>query len=150
MPTTSRYAALVAFALASCDAVAGACGVVAVEPVRALSVQRIGQLASHQVQATSDYTVLLWSFDVEGRPTRGSMRAVAFVLVSRGDLGDVPVGAIIWTDSPGPTTVQAYNGAGFPIVIGDDGASCVAPKILFSIGTDGTVSVGSKRLGQIK
>jgi hypothetical protein len=135
-------------ALNSADA--SSCKPPVVEPVHELSVQKIGQLARQQSQSTSQYTVVLWNFDLEGGPRRGTMSAVAFVLVSTGDLGSEPVAAIIWMDEPtGGATLQKDGSDGFKIALGGARTNCTQSAVSIRMRADGVITADSTILGQL-
>src|SRR5262245_29289035 len=68
-----------------------------IEAVKSMTTQQVGQLADRQMESAGRYVVVLWPFDSESFPRRGSKRAVAFLLVAMGDIDEYPVGALVWT-----------------------------------------------------
>ena len=152
--TNMRRIILCGLVVGSCLAFSRAdakpCESVVVEPVRALSVQQVGQLASRQTQSNSAYTALLWSFDVEDRPRRQGMTSIGFLLVSTGDLGAQPVGALIWVSKLVNAQLQKNTEDGFNIVVGDAGATCSQSIVSIHVLADGTVLADSKNLGKVK
>jgi hypothetical protein len=126
------------------------CRSIAVEPVHSLSVQQIAQLADKQKQSASQFAIVLWNFDPEGRPARGSMRAVSFVLFSTGDLGSEAVGALIWTNDAKSVELRKDPNDSFSIVVSGARISCPQSTVSFHVTPDGIVRADSKVLGQLR
>jgi hypothetical protein len=146
---TILFGVFAALAFESC-ANARPCTVVEVEPVRGLTVQQVGQLATQQLQTNAQHTALLWSFDVEDRPKKRSMMAVAFLLISTGDIGGQPIGALIWSsESTGAKLVKDTHG-GFEIILGDATQGCSKTTVSIGVSDNGTVVADKKSLGQVQ
>jgi hypothetical protein len=78
------------------------------------------------------------------------MRAVAFVLVSTGDLGSEPVAAIIWMNEPtGGATLQKDGSDGFKIALGGAGTDCPQSAVSIRMRADGVITADSTNLGQL-
>ncbi len=127
------------------------CKSVLVEPTRALTVQQIGQLADRTVSSASRFTVMLWSFDVEDRPRKGGLRGVAFVLVTNGDLGAKPVGAVIWAAEPEGADFQTESDRDVVrISVRTARSTCTQTPVSIRVATDGVVSADAVVLGKIE
>jgi hypothetical protein len=140
-----------------CTLIFGACSVeahdclsVVAEPVRALSVQIIRKLAKQHVESNSHYTAILWDFDVEDKPVQASKVAVAFLLLSNGDLDSDPIGALLWTEISANVVLRKLDEDGFSVVAAKAVPGCSKPLVEIRIDSNGFASVNGTKLGQIK
>jgi hypothetical protein len=134
----------------ACHAKESECAVPTFEPVQTLTTQQVGQLANHQVQSSGQHSVLLWSFDEEDRPARGAKVALAFLLVSTGDIGGAPVGALIWADGSLRALLKVGARNDLAIEFVDLHRKCANTSAAIRVQADGTVMAGGQRLGQLK
>ena len=127
------------------------CKSILVEPTRALTVQQIGQLADRKVSSAARFTVMLWRFDVEDRPRKGDLRGVAFILVTNGDLGGRPVGAVIWAAEPESADFQVESDRDVVrISVRTARGTCTQTPVSIRVAADGVVSADSIVLGRME
>ena len=121
-----------------------------IEPVESLTVQQIGQFASTLVQSAGQYTVVLRMFDPEDRPSRGDMQAAGFLLVGRGDIGEVPVGALIWSSGPIVLQLETVPTGDFRIMGGRFDDVCTPVGLKVGVHADGMVFVDQQEIGKVR
>lgn len=134
----------------SASASAAPCANFMIQSVESLTVQEIGQLADPLVQSAGQYTAVLRVFDPENRPHRRDMQAAAFLLVGKGDIGEVPVGALIWSTGPVALKLEALPTRGFKIIGERDGEPCSPMALEIQIVADGTVLADKQELGKVR
>jgi hypothetical protein len=133
----------------ACSANESACVAPSIEPVQSLTTQQVGQLATHQVQTSGQHSAVLWSFDEEDRPRRGAKIALGFLLVSTGDIGSQPVGALIWTDRSARAVLKGASD-GFVIEFANTDRKCADVISAIHVRVDGTVVADDRPLGRLK
>jgi hypothetical protein len=141
--------AAIASVAAACSA-KEACVPPSIEPVNELTTQQVGQLAAHQAQSSGQYGAVLWSFDDEDHPQRGTEIAIAFLLVSTGDIGSKPVGALIWANKAVGAVLKAGALNEFVVEFASPDERCAGTRAAIRLQPDGTVMADKRRLGQVK
>lgn len=126
------------------------CARYVVQPIQHLSVTQVGRLAEKQIQSTSEATAILWRFDVEDRSMKNGLSAAAFFLVTTGDIGAKPVGAIIWANSSADASLENDSAKGFKIAIDSSTEGCTPVMVPVRIMRDSSVVVGKTKLGRIQ
>lgn len=121
-----------------------------VQPIQHLSVTQVSRLAEKQIQSTSEVTAILWRFDVEDRSIKNGLSAAAFLLVTTGDIGAKPVGAIIWANGNADASLGNDSAKGFEIAIDSSTDGCTSVMIPVRILRDSSVVVGKTKLGRIQ
>jgi hypothetical protein len=142
--------AIIALLGTACRAKESVCVTPSIEPVQALTTHQVGQLASHQMQSSGQHSAVLWSFDEEDLPRQGKKVALAFLLVSTGDIGGEPVGALIWTDRSLRAVLKPGTPNEFVVEFVDADRKCTETSTVIRVQADGTVMANSQRLGQLK
>lgn len=132
------------------NASAAPCANFKMEPVESLTVQQIGQLANPLVKSAGQYTLVLRVFDPEDRPHRGDMQAAAFLLVGTGDIGEIPVGALIWSTEAVELKLETLSTGGFKITGARFDQSCSPATLAIRVIADGNVMSGEQKLGRVR
>jgi hypothetical protein len=120
-----------------------------IESVDGLTTQQIGQLANHEMQSTAEYAVVLWTFDPEDAPRKESKIAIGFLIVSRGDIGDVPVGALIWSSEPANLKLTKSRDGGFDIHFSSSSNDCLPSVVTVRVQANGVVKASERVLGKL-
>jgi hypothetical protein len=115
-------------------------------PVSSLSIQDVGRLSAPEIVGSVS---VAW-FDVEDRPWFQKRPAIALIMARLGDLGEIPVAGILYSDIPLELEKNAdsppINVANF--VSSDQDPSC--QRFTFSVAADGKVKANGKLVGHIK
>jgi hypothetical protein len=128
-------------------ALSAPCARLELENVSSLTIQQVDQLTNRVAESNGGFSLVLWSFDAESYPRRGSLRAVAFMLVGMGDIDEQPVGALIWSSEELHLGLARVAETGIKIV--SAGKDCDSSTIEITVQADGTVLAGGKFLGRV-
>lgn len=120
------------------------------ETVKSLSIRQISQFATEQAEHDDRHALVLRSFDSEDRPWRDSWQAGALLMVATGDLGETPVGALIWTTELVELRAEKLPAEGFRIIAKRYDETCSPVTVEVHVLADGTVRADRQRLGELK
>lgn len=131
------------------------CQVVKFEARKNISIKELGELASPQSVDGAVGTIVFYPFDDEDRPEARGLEEVGVLVVSRGTLGETPLGGVVWSSGnvafrKAAAALQTPSLVSVELVPETGKRGCTSDHMLVSLKSPATVYVNGVRVGSAK
>ena len=133
---------------------AEACDYFRFETKTSLSIQDIGRLSFGRTYSAGVGSILYWPFDVEDHAVKGDYDAAGLVIARQGDLGEIPIGGVLWARGPvsSPTQRRADNSNDMVVTFTPSVQipGCETAEFIITLKSDGSVYTNDQKIGNVR